>query len=567
YARPTDAFRALGTIFGRDIMTDYTETTNFKMLGIMLEASRNGVLTVENIKCLLRRFALMGINMVMLYTEDTYEVEGEVFFGYLRGRYTKSELKEVDGYAEKFGIEMAPCIQTLGHLQQILQWPVYKKVADTNDILLVGEEETYKLLEKMISSASSPYRSKRIHIGMDEAHGLGTGQYRQLHGERNSFDIMNEHLARVVDICEGLGLRPMIWDDMYFRLGSKEHNYYDLDVQIPEGVVKNIPEDVDFVYWDYYHTDYEFYSNFIDIHRNILKKEPIVAPGAWNWNRFWADMPYAYLTIEPCMKCCKDKGIKEALLTTWGDDGMENDIYSILPAVQFFTEIAYTGRADRKSLRERFRGICGTEIEGYEIGSRLDTIPFEKEKGKVDEKSANCNPSKFLLWDDPLIGLCEPLLEVQGLGKRYGQLARDLQKRIGEDTLSKRLLFPYQISKVLSIKCDIRKELVAAYQKRDRKKLEKLLLEEVRPLVKETRKLWTIHRDMWLNTYKPFGLEVIEIRYGGLIARLESLEDRLERYIKGEIKSIPEFETKLLKFQEWKSVGSYRRIATPSAIF
>ena len=37
-----------------------------------------------------------------------------------------------------------------------------------------------------------------------------------------------------------------------------------------------------------------------------------------------------------------------------------------------------------------------------------------------------------------------------------------------------------------------------------------------------------------------FGLEVIEIRYGGLMARLESLIDYIDDFISGDIDTIPE---------------------------
>ena len=37
--------------------------------------------------------SLMGQNRCMLYTEDTYEVDGYKYFGYLRGKYSKEELK------------------------------------------------------------------------------------------------------------------------------------------------------------------------------------------------------------------------------------------------------------------------------------------------------------------------------------------------------------------------------------------------------------------------------------------------------------------------------------------
>jgi hypothetical protein len=36
------------------------------------------------------------------------------------------ELKEIDVYAQKCGMEVIPCIQTLAHLNQIFRWPKYR---------------------------------------------------------------------------------------------------------------------------------------------------------------------------------------------------------------------------------------------------------------------------------------------------------------------------------------------------------------------------------------------------------------------------------------------------------
>jgi hexosaminidase len=44
-----------------------------------------------------------------LYTEDTYQIPDEPFFGYLRGAYTEAELREIDDYAYALGIEVVPC--------------------------------------------------------------------------------------------------------------------------------------------------------------------------------------------------------------------------------------------------------------------------------------------------------------------------------------------------------------------------------------------------------------------------------------------------------------------------
>ena len=61
---------------------------NKKYLGVMVDCSRNAVLTVSAAKRLIDALHNMGYYMLMLYTEDTYEVDNQPKFGYLRGRFT-----------------------------------------------------------------------------------------------------------------------------------------------------------------------------------------------------------------------------------------------------------------------------------------------------------------------------------------------------------------------------------------------------------------------------------------------------------------------------------------------
>ncbi len=269
----------------------------------------------------------MGINQLMLYMEDTYEIPGEPAFGYFRGGYSQEDLRGIDQYAASFGIEVVPCIQTLGHLEQVLQWPSYHNLKDTNGVLLTGEEATDAFVEKMITAASAPFRSNRIHIGMDEAHGIGSGIYRLKNGLRPPFEILCEHLQKTVATCERHGVEPMIWSDMFFRLGSKTNNYYDYESRIDPAVAEQIPENVELVYWDYYHTESAFYEEWIRRHKQ-MGKTPIFAGGIWTWNRFWAQLPHSAETLRAGMAAAQREKLEEALVTMWGDDGMECDIYS-----------------------------------------------------------------------------------------------------------------------------------------------------------------------------------------------------------------------------------------------
>ena len=69
--------------------------TPFDRFGLMLDCSRSGVMSVNATKRMIDFMEGMDYNMLMLYTEDTYEVEGQPYFGHLRGRYKKEELKVI----------------------------------------------------------------------------------------------------------------------------------------------------------------------------------------------------------------------------------------------------------------------------------------------------------------------------------------------------------------------------------------------------------------------------------------------------------------------------------------
>jgi hexosaminidase len=567
YGRLTDAFRALGRLLGETtpqaLAREFSETARFDLVGVMPDASRNGVLKPETIRALMCRCALMGINTFILYTEDTYEVPGEPFFGYLRGRYTQQELRDLDAYAATLGMEMFLSIQTLGHLGQILQWPAYAGYRDVEEVLIAGEKRTYQLVEKMIAAATAPFRSKRLIIGMDEAHGLGTGRYLKRHGYKRAFDIFNNHLGRVRGICRKHGVRPIIWSDMYFRLGSKNNLYYDKQSRIPADVARSIPRDVQLAYWDYYHTESDFYTEWIKRHR-ALGFEPLVAGGVWTWSHFWAALPFSFTTTDACLRACKVQKIREVFVTLWGDDGMECDIFSALPGIQFFAEHAYADSVDPELLRANFRGSCAADFDDWVKPSGIDSVPSLA----APEKS-NTNVGKWLLWQDPFLGLMDPQLAGVSLRRYYKNLSNSLRASSQKLPANRRLLFPAQLARVLSLKCDLRRDLVAAYKSGNKKRLRAIAAGDLKALRVEVDRLWKCHCAMWLDTYKPFGWEVIEERYGGLRARLQGLSDRLHEYVNGKVASIPEFEAKLEKISHTTPGNlpraTYSRVATASA--
>ena len=159
--------------------------TDFKRFGLMMDMSRNSVMNMASLKKLIPAMADMGYNFVMLYTEDTYEIPEEPYFGHFRGRYTQAELKDFVAFCEGYGMEVIPCIQTLAHLNGLMRWPRFQRICDCNDILLAEEEKTYELIDKMFKSVKECFKSDVIHVGLDEAHMLGLGKYLDRHGFPN----------------------------------------------------------------------------------------------------------------------------------------------------------------------------------------------------------------------------------------------------------------------------------------------------------------------------------------------------------------------------------------------
>ena len=97
----------------------------YDTFGVMIDLSRNAVMSLEGWRKLLPLLKKMRYDTVFLYMEDTYEVEGEPYFGYMRGRYSVEEMRELDELGASYGIEMIPCIQTLAHLDTLMHWRYY----------------------------------------------------------------------------------------------------------------------------------------------------------------------------------------------------------------------------------------------------------------------------------------------------------------------------------------------------------------------------------------------------------------------------------------------------------
>ena len=560
-------------------------------LGAMIDCSRGAVVSAASLKRFLRVCADMGYDFVGLYLEDTIEVEGEPYFGYQRGRLTRDEIRQADAYAHELGMELRPYIQTLAHLNQITDYTAYREIIDTDDILLAGDERTYELLDHLLSAVSEAFQTRRINIGMDEAHMVGLGKYLDRHGYQDRVSILTAHLDRVMALCRKYDLKPQMWSDMFFRLlcGGEYYDYEQMEQSTKEhdGQIR-IPEGLELTYWDYYSLDRERYVKLLALHRQMTPNITF-AGGAWRWMGFAPYNRYSIFATEAALSACREQNVNSIVITMWGDDGEECSPFAVLPTLFYAAKKAEklwaeqesdgtdqeNARADWKSrgTDQAAHVDCGSPAPGTGLSGWIDRIFSGREKAQFHELTGyqledfllldETNPqsgaadgknnlSKVLLFNDPLLGTFDQILEdapylPEAFARNGEKLAKAAQSD-PEDRNPYTILFRTQaaLCDLLALKADYGVKLRKAYKTGDRQTLARIAGPVTDEILARIDRFYRAFREQWNSDWKTFGFEVHTIRLGGLRQRFEDVKEILQNYLDGKTPVIEELEAEIL---------------------
>lgn len=496
-----------------------------KDFGFMLDCSRNAVATPEMVKRLICLLVLFGYNYLELYTEDTYELPGEHYFGYKRGRYSAEELKSVVAFADIFGLEMVPCIQTLAHLRSLRSWGVYFDHMDINDILLVGDERTYKLIEKMLTFCREVFQTKRINIGTDEAFYLGRGKYADIHGFRPSHDIYVEHLKKVFEMCKEAGFEPEFWADAFCDETPSEEEVHTLfdGSQTP-------------IYWKYDPLEKEKHVDIMRKLQNYAGKV-IYAGACMKWVGYAPCNEYSERAIDPAFEAAFECGLDHILMTTWGDGGDECSVFATISTMWYAAHKVFPCDVDENGIVALLTGYTKEEWRSCD---EVDYLAPHTEK-------LRCTATKDLLFNDFLIGIMD-LHIPDWAGERYQELYEKFRVLARRDSQFVYIFEAYAaLCHAVIRKATYSKRLYEAYQKQERNTIE-TMIDELPVIKKDIKEFYDAFRRMWLTENKGFGFEVSDVRIGSLISRIDTVEVMLNDYLEGRIDKIYELEEERISF-------------------
>ncbi len=527
---------------------------DFDHFGIMLPVAYTATMSLESMKTFFKVIRRMGYDQVFLYTEDKLEVNNEPYHGYMRNRYSKAELKELDAFAASAGIELIPCVQTLAHLSGLAFWPSGAVGTDgynidAEDVLLVDDERTYTYIDNLLATCRECFRTDHIHIGMDEAHHMGLGKHLDKYGYESKISMMKRHMARVNAIAAKHGYaNPMIWSDMLFY-GWNNGVYVVPEQTVPDEYKSALPENVIPVFWDYYHDQEKDYGDMLKMHRQISERTWF-AGGIWNWIGFMPNNYYTVKSMLPALDACKKNGIRNVFMTFWCKG--EVSYYANLPSLFYLAEYA-RGNTDEADIKAKFEKMFGI---GYDAFCQLDHVNFITDNWQYVTHPRNS--SNYMLYADPFRGFLDYTVRPGG-AETFAAVGAELAKTANKSRKYGYIFnFGAKLCSLMEIKYELGVKTRAAYQADDREELRRLAAEDYAQLPGRIRAFRKAFETQWMKENEPCGFEYWTVMLGGLEERARYQHRRLRDYLAGKTDGIEELSWELLPYQEKEQSWWYR---------
>ncbi len=227
-------------------------------------------------------------------------------------------------------------------------------------------------------------------------------------------DLEKDILTLITTITDQLGLSTMMWSDMYFRPDSKTDGYYDSDIS--QTAIDSVLPNVELVYWDYYHDTEEFYDEMFEKHGR-LKAKTAFAGAVWVYGGPAPDYLHTMKNSIPALRSSHKANMQTVLLTIWGDNDAESNIFTALLGMSLYAEYCYKQVTDLNNLKERFEACCQAPYDAFWKLSAFNRIDGVKSGGHTP---VNC--AEMILYQDPMIQLYAKDFEGIELEAHYGEL-------------------------------------------------------------------------------------------------------------------------------------------------
>jgi hexosaminidase len=330
-------FCQLITKTARVAAIDIVDQPDFLARGIMLDISRGKVPTKKTLEELVDFCSRLRLNALMLYVEHTFDFRRHPEIGKGASPLDADTLLALDGYAADRGVELIPCLQSLGHMERILAIGRYAGLAESDRLwsLSPSNPETYALLEDLYDEFLPLFGSRRFNANCDEPFDLGRGQSARRSPRKSPGRLFADHVQRLHQLSSRHDKQLMVWADF-------AHRHPDELSRIDQSVV--------LIDW--------WYEESFDADRlgKLRRKgfEVWASPGTSTWNCLFPRVANSMGNIARWSAAGRKHGATGLLNTDWGDFGHYNALGVSLHSYAWGAQHGWSGDMETKSFERAF---------------------------------------------------------------------------------------------------------------------------------------------------------------------------------------------------------------------
>ncbi len=318
------------------------DAPDFAIRGVMLDVTRGRVWTMEHLKQTIRTLASWKINHLQLYFEHTFASPGNERIWGEWSPLTSAELRELDAFAAQYGMELAPCQNSFGHLTIFLMDDEYRHLAEippggsfeswgarssVPQSLCPTDPAAIAWLAKLYESLLPNFSGSFVNLGCDETLDLGFGRSRDIVKRDGLPQVFAEYIGKLCKLVEPYHKHPAIWADMVLRF--------------PEILDRLTPE-LKLLAWGY-DADFPF-----DEQCRLLREHNRtfwVCPGTSCWSNFFGNTSRRRQNLQNAAATGLKYGAEGFMITEWGDGGHRQFWPSTLHALADGAQTAWNSHA------------------------------------------------------------------------------------------------------------------------------------------------------------------------------------------------------------------------------
>ncbi|MDD3740687.1 MAG: family 20 glycosylhydrolase [Bacteroidales bacterium] len=314
---------------------------DFERRGYMLDISRDKVPTMETLYSLIDLLTRLKINEFQLYTEHTFAYKNHKIVWENSSPMTAEEIQALDIYCKERFIDLVPNQNSFGHMENWLKHDEYLDIAECTTTcktiwgpskrhsLDPTNPKSFELMQELYGELLPNFSSEYFNIGCDETVELGLGRSAPTCKKQGKGRVYLDYLIKLNNEVTKHDKKAQFWGDII--------------VNHPE-LIEELPENMTALVWGY---DDKFTAGK-DLPKFVTAGlDFYVCPGTSTWNSLIGRNQNAFENLKNAAIQGKKYFAKGYLITSWGDNGHWQPLSVTYPAM--LLGVAYSWNYNEKT--------------------------------------------------------------------------------------------------------------------------------------------------------------------------------------------------------------------------